>query len=126
MTVYVDNAKHGYGRMIMCHMFSPDLTELHRMADHIGVARRWFQNPQTMPKVSWPHYDIARSKRSLAIAAGAVECDRYCMVAIAAIINGEADPLRLIRPLADPTKSFAPALHVEQWLISQGFEVSPS
>lgn len=121
MTVYVDNARHGFGRMVMCHMFSPDLGELHAMADKIGVARRWFQNPLTMPKVSWPHYDIAQSKRALAVRHGAVECDKYCMVAMAAVIKGDADPLRLIRPLADPAAAFAPAAHVPAWLAAQGF-----
>jgi hypothetical protein len=121
MTVYVDTAQHAFGRMIMCHMFSPDLAELHAMADRIGVARRWFQDPTRMSKVSWPHYDIAKSKRALAVAAGAVECDRYCMVAMAAVITGATDPLRLIRPLADTSKAFAPAAHVPSWLAAQGF-----
>lgn len=34
------------------------------MADQIGVARRWYQGD---------HYDIAMSKRALAVAAGAIE-----------------------------------------------------
>ena len=38
--------------------------ELHNMADHIRVARRWYQGD---------HYDICMSKRKAAIAAGAVE-----------------------------------------------------
>jgi hypothetical protein len=121
MAVYVDNAAHGFGRMIMCHMFSPNLGELHAMADRIGIARKCFQNPATMPKVSWPHYDIARSKRALAVSYGAIECDKYCMVAMAAVIEGKPDPLRLIRPLADTTKAFAPAAHVPAWLAAQGY-----
>lgn len=125
MTVYVDNARHAYGRMVMCHMFSPDIGELHEMADRIGIARKWFQDPRTMPKVSWPHYDIAKVKRALAVTAGAVECDRYCMVAMAAVINRDADPLRLIWPLADPTKPFAPAAHVPTWLAAQGYPQHP-
>jgi hypothetical protein len=40
------------------------------MADRIGVARRWHQKP---PKASSSHYDIALTKRALAVAAGAVE-----------------------------------------------------
>jgi hypothetical protein len=75
VSVYVDKAVNSYGRMIMCHMVADTPAELHAMADRIGVARRWFQDPRTM-NVSTPHYDIAKSKRRLAIAAGAVECDR--------------------------------------------------
>ena len=44
--------------------------ELHAMAERIGVARRWHQAP---PKARNSHYDIALSKRALAVAAGAVE-----------------------------------------------------
>ena len=76
MTVYVDPPKYPYRRMIMCHMVADTLDELHGMADRIGVARRWFQ-----PKSS-PHYDICKSKRSLAIKYGAVEVDRRGMVRV--------------------------------------------
>lgn len=78
MSVYVDSSIYGYGRMVMCHMIADTPDELHAMADRIGVARRWFQSP---PKASFPHYDIAKSKRALAVAAGAVECDRNALVA---------------------------------------------
>jgi hypothetical protein len=71
MAVYVDKAKHAYGRMIMCHMLADTVGELHAMADVIGVNRKWFQNHGT------PHYDICLSKRSLAIKAGAQEIDRH-------------------------------------------------
>lgn len=69
MTVYVDNMKAGYGRMVMCHMIANSEQELHEMADRIGVNRQWHQSP---PKHD-SHYDIALSKRALAVAAGAVE-----------------------------------------------------
>ncbi len=48
------------------------------MADKIGVSRRWFQRP---PKASFWHYDIAKTKRALAVAAGAIDCDRNTFVA---------------------------------------------
>lgn len=64
MSVYVDDMKAPYGRMIMCHMVADSEEELHAMADAIGVARRWFQND---------HYDIALGKRRLAIERGAME-----------------------------------------------------
>lgn len=71
MTVYVDNYKASYGRMIMCHMVADSEAELHAMADKIGVARKHFQRKLAMP---WrDHYDICLAKRRLAIEHGAVE-----------------------------------------------------
>ncbi len=63
MTVYVDDMATAYGRMRMCHMIADTEAELHAMADRIGVARKWYQGD---------HYDIAQSKKALALAAGAV------------------------------------------------------
>jgi hypothetical protein len=67
MTVYVDDMYRyplgQLGRMKMSHMIADNDNELHEMADKIGVARRWFQGD---------HYDIAMSKRELAISHGAV------------------------------------------------------
>jgi len=68
MAVYVDSAKNGYGRMKVCHMIADTPEDRHSMAAKIGVARRWFQE-----MASFPHYDIAQSKRALAISHGAVE-----------------------------------------------------
>ena len=68
MSVYVDGAVNGFGRMKMCHMLADTPQELMAMADRIGVQRKWFQN-----MASSPHFDIAQSKRALAVAAGAVE-----------------------------------------------------
>src|SRR5262249_35277541 len=77
MSVYVDKEEMAYRRMRMCHMLADTPAELHAMADKIGVARRWYQRD-----ASTPHYDICKSKRALAIAAGAVEVDRRGMVAV--------------------------------------------
>lgn len=70
MTVYVDDMRAKFGRMIMCHMLADSDDELHAMACKIGVARRWWQSPQN---TSGSHYDIALSKRDLAIRVGAVQ-----------------------------------------------------
>lgn len=70
MAVYVDDMKASYGRMVMCHMLADTEAELHAMADRIGVDRKWYQYPH---KSRHPHYDIALSKRALAVAAGAQE-----------------------------------------------------
>lgn len=69
MAVYVDDMEASYGRMKMCHMLADTDDELHAMADLIGVNRRWHQAPPRHDS----HYDIALSKRALAVAAGAVE-----------------------------------------------------
>lgn len=68
MSVYVDEPIHPFGRMLMCHMFADTVAELHTMADRIGIARKWFQN-----KPGFPHYDVCKSKRSLAVKGGAIQ-----------------------------------------------------
>ena len=72
MTVYVDDMRARFGRMIMCHMFADTTAELLSMADRIGVSRRWLQHADTHRE----HFDIALSKRALAIEAGAKEITR--------------------------------------------------
>jgi hypothetical protein len=64
MTVYVDDMRAKFGRLIMCHMIADTEDELHAMASRIGIARRWYQGD---------HYDICLSKRALAMRSGAVE-----------------------------------------------------
>lgn len=73
MSVYVDKATNGFHGMVMCHMIADSLEELHAMADALGLKRTWFQ---AAPPASFPHYDIALSKRAIAVKLGAVECDR--------------------------------------------------
>lgn len=68
MTVYVDNYKGRYGRMIMCHMMADTDDELHSMAAKIGLSRIWFQD-----KTSFKHYDVSLSKKAQALKLGAVE-----------------------------------------------------
>jgi hypothetical protein len=120
MNVYVDPAIHPLRGRLMCHMFSPDLEKLHAMADLIGIQRRWFQDP-ARANVSWPHYDIDQTLRALAVGFGAIECDKYQAVAIAAIIQGRPEKLERVFALADPRRDFAPAAHVPAWLAEQGF-----
>lgn len=76
MTVYVDDMRAQFGNMIMCHMFASTDEELHAMAQRIGVARRWHQRPPCDAPgmdASWSHYDIALTKRALAVKYGAWE-----------------------------------------------------
>jgi hypothetical protein len=78
MTVYVDDMRAPFGRMVMCHMLADTTAELMDMADRIGVARRWIQKAGTPHE----HFDIALSKRALAVKLGAIEIDRHQLVTI--------------------------------------------
>ena len=69
MSVYVDDMRASFGRMVMCHMLADSTDELLAMADRIGVSRRWLQHAGT-PK---EHFDIALNKRALAVQNGAIE-----------------------------------------------------
>ncbi len=82
MSVYVDNAKNGFGRMRMCHMMADTLDELHAMAERLELKRSWFQ-----PKSS-PHYDICQSKRARAVQLGAIEVDRRQLVEVIKRLRG--------------------------------------
>lgn len=76
--VYVDNMRAPYGTMLMCHMIADTDTELHAMADKLGIARKWHQKRGTPHS----HYDICLSKRKLALQHGAIEIDRKQLVAL--------------------------------------------
>lgn len=93
MTVYIDDVRHKYGRMVMCHMWADTLDELLAMADLIGVARRWLQQP---PKASWVHFDISLGKKAEAINAGAVLTDKYGPVEFLARQRGDKAKLATI------------------------------
>ena len=68
MSVYVDNARNAYGRMLMSHMMADTTAELLDMADFIGVDRRWLQHAGTDRE----HFDVCQAKRAAAGRAGAV------------------------------------------------------
>lgn len=69
MTVYVDDMRANYGRMVMCHMGADTTEELLSMADKIGVRRKWIQQAGT----PYEHFDVSLGARAKAVAAGAVE-----------------------------------------------------
>lgn len=93
MTVYVDDVRHSFGRMVMCHLWADTLDELYAMVDRIGVQRKWLQQP---PKASWVHFDISLGKKALAIEAGAVLTDKYGPVEFLARQRGDQAKLEQI------------------------------
>lgn len=96
MAVYVDDVRHPFRGMVMCHMWADTLDELHAMADAIGIDRRWFQKP---PKASWEHYDISLSKKAMALARGAILTDKYGPLEHLAKLRGDQAKLDLIADL---------------------------
>ncbi len=77
MSVYVDNMRARFGRLIMCHMAADTHKELMVMALTIGVDKKWLQHAGTERE----HFDICLSKRALAVKAGAIECTQRELVA---------------------------------------------
>ncbi|RTL33274.1 MAG: DUF4031 domain-containing protein [Burkholderiales bacterium] len=84
MAVYVDALLDRgwvlYGHPVLsCHLFTDtlDLSDLHAMAQLIGMERRWFQRAR-----SAPHYDLVRSRRDMAVRHGAIELDRAASVRV--------------------------------------------
>lgn len=78
MAVYVDTMRAPFGRMVMCHLAADTTDELLAMAARIGVDARWIQAAGTWRE----HFDIALSKRALAVEAGAVELTRKDLVRV--------------------------------------------
>lgn len=96
MSVYVDNMRAPYGRMIMCHMWADTEEELLSMVDKIKIQRKWIQRP---PKASWVHFDISIGKKALAIGFGAIETDRYGPSYHVAKLRGDKKMIKQIEKL---------------------------
>lgn len=66
--VLIGKNKYKYRGMIMSHICSDSLIELHAMATKIGVDTKHFQN-----KEGKSHYDICQRKKKMALVLGAKE-----------------------------------------------------
>lgn len=102
-------------------MFSPNIEDLHRFAQEIGMRREWFQDPRTSSKISWPHYDISAQRRQLALERGAIAVGRHQTIAMSRVaINryfGTEGTDQAIDPLGLHRRINSPAIdRVEQWL----------
>lgn len=83
MTVYVDDMylypMGQLGRMKMSHMVADTTDELVAMARAVGMLPKWIQRAGTARE----HFDIAQSKREMALSRGAVaitlrQCSAMC------------------------------------------------
>jgi hypothetical protein len=96
MTVYVDDFRARYARMVTCHILADSDAELHAMAAAIGVDRRLFQHQASKP---WrDHYDICLAKRQQAIARGAVLVSRKEVVRLLRRKRGLYLPFAMLAP----------------------------
>lgn len=93
MAVYVDDVRHTFGRMIMCHCWADTEEELFAMMRRIGVNTKWVQRP---PKASWLHFDISLAMKARAIEAGAVLTDRYGPLLHVAKLTGNRRMMRRV------------------------------
>lgn len=64
--VYVGTMEYPFRSMIMSHMACEDIPTLHAMAERLGLKRWYFQDHKP-----FPHYDISKGKKALAITYGA-------------------------------------------------------
>ena len=76
MAVFVDDMKAPYGRMLMCHMVADTTEELLAMANKIGVNEKWIQDAGNAHE----HFDVAMSKRALAVQYGAREVTMFQLI----------------------------------------------
>lgn len=76
MSVYVDDMRWPYGRMIMCHMIADESHQLRAMASYIGIRQKWIQDAGTPDE----HFDICLAKRRLAVKEGAIEITRRTLI----------------------------------------------
>lgn len=124
MRIYVDQAIHRWRGQLWCHMFSPDIDALMDFARGIGMKAEWFQDPRTMPKVSWPHFDVNAARRQVAVRAGAIEVGRHQVSAMSRVVlnrfHGVEGTDRALDPLALHKRLNSPKLpRIEAWLASE-------
>lgn len=104
MAVYVDDMKAAFGNMLMCHMWADTDEELLHMAERIGVQKKWIQGHPRLShgkhrEASWVHFDIAQTKRVLAVRYGAIQTDRYGPVYHTWGMRGNVERLKQIEEM---------------------------
>lgn len=71
MGIYVDEPKWLFRGQLYCHMIADTDDELEAMARRLGLRHDWRQEPKRGQAMA--HYDLAPSKRALAVQCGAQE-----------------------------------------------------
>ena len=76
--IYVDDLGISYKRMCMYHLFAVphNNKELVEFGEKIGLKKEWLQTKN----VSFPHFDVCKSKRKQAISLGATSVSTREMV----------------------------------------------
>jgi hypothetical protein len=90
-----DDAMGNFRGMKMSHMIADTTEELLDMCRAIGVQLKWIQHKGTYKE----HFDIAKSKRNLAVRAGAVQVTMRQATAMCGIRRLQGQPWM---PLAAP------------------------
>lgn len=85
MAIYVNEAIWPCHGLRWCHLLAYDVGELHRFAAARGIKQSSCQGPphgppHGPPKTAVSHYDLTAYERQLAIARGAMICDRLDIV----------------------------------------------
>ncbi len=108
MSVYVDDAfvHADWGKWSGGgHLQADTPRELHEMAARLGLKRSWFQSRPERPELD--HYDLTRSKRTLALKLGAVPED--------ALTSGRRTVARIQRSKASAASSVVSPVRLD-WL----------
>jgi hypothetical protein len=91
--IYIGTREYKYGKMIMSHMVSDNIDELHAFAKNIGIEKH-FQD-----KDGKPHYDISKAYKAKALTMFGVKevNDREIVLVLknlnkAPIISKRSDP----------------------------------
>lgn len=101
MTVYVDDVRHKFGRMVMCHLWADTEAELDAFATRLNLSPQWKQKP---PKASWVHYDVSLGKKAQALTLGAVLTDKYGPLEHCYRLENNAAGLEMITKLRERWK----------------------
>lgn len=89
MAAYVDEAVWEWRGQLWCHLLADSLDELHDFAQSIGLKKEWFQG-----HTKYPHYDMNKNRRYVAVKKGAIEIDKKTTIEKAKKLKAEFELLK--------------------------------